>query len=442
MSPELIAILMFAGVIVGVLMGYPLGFVLAGLGGIFGLTQIGIGVIPVFISRIVSLAQNYVLIAAPLFIFMGVMLERSGASERMYGAMHLWMSGLRGGLAIGTVLICTLFAACTGIVGASVTTMGLLALPAMLSRGYDKSLTAGTICAGGTLGILIPPSIMLVVYGPQAGISVGKLFIAAIIPGLVLSSLYIIYIAIRCFINPRLGPPMPIEERRGISLARKTSLLITSLLPPLFLILAVLGTIFFGVASPTEAAGMGALASIILTAIYGNLNFTTLKETGYRTIQATAMVFMVALGASMFLGVFMKLGGGKVIGEALLGLPWGKWGILAVIMFVIFILGMFIDWLGIIFILVPLLTPIAAKLGFDPLWFAMLICVNLQMSFLTPPFAYAAFFLKGVAPPELSIGDIYKSVIPFVALQATGLVLCVIFPPLITWLPSLMIRAH
>ncbi len=441
MSPELITILMFVGVVVGVLMGYPLGFVLAGLGMIFGLTQVGIGVVPMFISRTMTLAKSYVLIAAPMFIFMGVMLERSGASDKMYHAMHLWMGGLKGGLAMGTILICTLFAACTGIIGASVVTMGLLALPAMLSRGYDKSLTAGTICAGGTLGILIPPSIMLVVYGPQAGISVGKLFIAAIIPGLVLSALFIIYIAVKCFIHPSLGPPMPAEERR-VPLAKKTSLLVTSLMPPLFLILAVLGTIFFGVASPTEAAGMGALASIILAAIYRNLNFRTLKETGLRTIRATAMVFMVALGASMFVGIFMKLGGGKVIGDTLMALPLGKWGILAAIMFIVFILGMFIDWLGIVFIMVPLFTPVAEALGFNALWFAMLICVNLQMSFLTPPFAYAAFYLKGIAPPELSIGDIYRAIVPFLALQATGLALCIIFPPLITWLPGLMIKAH
>jgi len=441
MSAELIAILMFVGVLGGVLMGYPLGFVLGGLAMIFGLTQVGIGVIPMFISRTMSLATSYVLIAAPLFIFMGVMLERSGASDKMYHAMHLWMGGLRGGLAIGTIVVCTIFAACTGIIGASVVTMGLLALPAMLGRGYDKNLTAGTICAGGTLGILIPPSIMLVVYGPQAGISVGKLFIAAIVPGLVLSTLFISYIAVRCFFNPSLGPPMPVEERR-VPLATKLSMLGTSLMPPLFLIMAVLGTIFFGVASPTEAAGMGAFAAIILAAVYRNLNFRTLKETGYRTIRATAMVFMVALGASMFVGVFMKLGGGKVIGEALMGLPIGRWGILAAIMFTVFILGMFIDWLGIVFIMVPIFTPVAQALGFDALWFAMLICVNLQMSFLTPPFAYAAFYLKGIAPPELSIGDIYKSIVPFLALQATGLVLCIFFPSLITWLPGLMITAH
>lgn len=441
MSPETIAILMFVGVVVGVLLGYPLGFVLAGLGMIFGLSQVGIGVVPMFISRTMTLARSYVLIAAPLFIFMGVMLERSGASEKMYHAMHLWMGGLRGGLAIGTILVCTLFAACTGIIGASVVTMGLIALPAMLSRGYDKRLTAGTICAGGTLGILIPPSIMLVVYGPQAGISVGKLFIGAIVPGLVLSALFILYIGLRCLINPRLGPPMPVEERR-VSLGTKTLLLGTSLLPPLFLILAVLGSIFFGVASPTEAAGMGAFASIILAAIYGKLNFDTLKETGKRTIRASAMVFMVALGASMFVGVFMKLGGSKVIGESLLGLPWGRWGILGAIMFIVFILGMFIDWLGIVFIMVPLFTPIAEALGFDALWFALLICINLQMSFLTPPFAYAAFYLRGVAPPGLTIGHIYRSIVPFLALQATGLVLCIVFPSLITWLPSLMITAH
>ena len=440
MSPEIITILMFAGILVGVLVGFQTAFVLAGLSMIFGVIFMGPDMIlGFFIMRLLGLMKNYVLLAVPLFLFMGVFMERSGVAERLYSAMYLWLGGLRGGLAMATIVICVIFAAATGVVGASEVTIGLLALPAMLKRDFYKPLACGTICAGGTLGILIPPSIMIVIYGPTAGLSVGKLFLAAFIPGILLGVLYILYIGIRCYFRPKDGPPMPLEERTA-PLGRKIFLLLTSILPPLFLIFAVLGTIFFGVAAVTEAAAMGAIASVILALIYRQVDFQVLKEACWRTLQITSMIMMIAVGAAFFSSTFVALGGGDVVNNFLLGLPFGKWGILLTMMAILTVLGMFIDWLGIVFIVVPLFTPIANALGFDPIWFAMLVMINLQISFLTPPFAYSIFYLKGITPPEVTTLHIYRGVFPFVALQIIGLGLCMIFPTLITFLPSLMIR--
>jgi tripartite ATP-independent transporter DctM subunit len=440
MSPEIITLLMFAGILVGVLFGFQTAFVLAGLSMIFGVIFMGPNIIfGLFVVRLLGLMKNYVLLAVPLFLFMGVFMERSGVAERLYSAMYLWLGGLRGGLAMATIVICVIFAAATGVVGASEVTIGLLALPAMLKRKFNKPLACGTICAGGTLGILIPPSIMIVIYGPTAGLSVGKLFLAAFIPGILLGLLYMSYIGIRCYFRPQLGPPMPAEERTA-PLGRKILLLLTSILPPLFLIFAVLGTIFFGVAAVTEAAAMGAIASIILALIYRQVSFQVIKEACRRTLQITSMIMMIALGAAFFSSTFVALGGGDVVNNFLLGLPFGKWGVLLTMMAMLTVLGMFIDWLGIVFIVVPLFTPIAQALGFDPIWFALLVMINLQISFLTPPFAYSIFYLKGIVPPEVTTVDIYRGVFPFVALQILGLGLCIIFPKLITFLPTLMIK--
>jgi tripartite ATP-independent transporter DctM subunit len=441
-SQETIALIMLGGVLAGVLTGYPLAPVIAGIALIVGyLTWGGPQVTDLFYSRMWGLIRSYVILAAPLFIFMGIMLERSGIAERLYDALYLWLGGFRGGLAVTTVLIGTILAACVGIIGASVTMLGLIAMPAMVRRGYDKSLAAGSVCAGGTLGILIPPSIMLVLYGPMAEISVGKLFMAAFIPGLVLSGLYCTYIVLFCLFKPHKAPPVPIEER-SVSFLRKTYLLFTSMVPPVILVLAVLGSIFFGIAPPTEAAAVGAFAAMLLALAYRRLTFRALKETAFQTLRVTSKVIFVAVCAFMFVGVFLGLGGGNVVEEIVLSAPGGKWGAFALIMFIVFILGMFIDWLGIIFIMIPIITPIGPVLGFDTLWLAMMICVNLQMSFLTPPFAYAIFFLRAAAPPELGVttADIIRGVIPYVFLIMIGLGLCIAFPQLILWLPAQMIR--
>jgi len=441
-SQETIAIILLVGVLFGVITGFPLAPVIAGIALIVGyFTWGGPQVTSLFYSRMWGLIRSYVILAAPLFIFMGIMLERSGIAERLYDALYLWLGGFRGGLAITTVLIGTVLAACVGIIGASVTMLALVALPAMVKRGYDKALASGSVCAGGTLGILIPPSIMLVLYGPMAEISVGKLFMAAFIPGLVLSGLYCTYIAIYCLFQPHKAPAVPPKERT-VPFLKKTTLLLTAMVPPVMLVLAVLGSIFFGVAPPTEAASVGAFAATLLALAYRRLTFRALKETAFETLRVTSKVIFVAVCAFMFVGVFLGLGGGNVVKEIILSAPGGKWGAFLLIMFTVFILGMFIDWLGIIFIMIPIITPIGPVLGFDTIWLAVMICVNLQMSFLTPPFAYAIFFLRAAVSPELEVStaDIIRGVIPFVFLIMVGLGLCVAFPQLITWLPSQMIK--
>lgn len=439
MSPEIIVLLMFAGLFVGIFFGFPTAFVLGGLSMVFGVLFLGPEVFGFFIVRLEGVMKNYTLLAVPLFLFMGVFIEKSGIAERLFSSLYLLLGGLRGGLGISTIVISALFAAATGVVGASEITIGLMALPAMLARNYNKSMACGSVCAGGTLGILIPPSVMIVIYGPIASLSVGKLFLGAIIPGVLLAMMYIVYIAVRCYFRPEEGPPMPAEER-AVPLRRKLFLLSTSILPPGVLIFAVLGSIFFGIAAVTEAAAVGAIASILLAAAYGRLSFTLMKEACIQTLQITSMILMIAVAAAFFSTVFVAIGGDEVISNLFLNLPLGRWGILFSIMILLILLGMVIDWIGIVFIVVPLVTPIGAALGFDPIWFALLIMVNLQISFLTPPFAYSIFYLKGITPPEVSTTDIYRGVIPFVGLQIIGLALCVIFPKLITFLPGLMIH--
>jgi tripartite ATP-independent transporter DctM subunit len=439
MSPEYLAVTMFFGVIVLVFAGVPLYLALGGLGLYFGIAGgWSPQVYDQFINRIFGLMSSEVLPAVPLFVFMGAILDKSGAADKLFGAFYLAMGGLRGGLAVATILICTIFAACTGVVGASVTTMGMLALPAMIKRNYNVSLACGAICAGGTLGILIPPSVMMLLYGPMVGLSVAKMFMGAFIPGFVLSGLFISYIVTICLLKPEYGPPMPKEERQAIPMLKVAGEILLYLVPPMFLILAVLGSIFFGIASPTEAAAMGGMGSLLVALFYRKLTLGVLYDGVLNTLKITTMVMFVAVGAFMFSGVFMALGGAKLIGNYIISLPLGKWGILTVMMVIIFILGMLIDWIGILFIVVPIFTPVITGLGFDPLWFAMVVCVNLQMSFISPPFAYSIFYLKGVAPPEVQMIDIIKGVIPFLVLQMIGTVLVILFPQLILWLPSKM----
>jgi tripartite ATP-independent transporter DctM subunit len=441
MSPELVTIVMFGAAIIGILLGYPLVFILAGIALFVGILAVGPGVFGLFRVRIWGMMINYTFLAVPLFVYMGLMVEKSGAAERLYGGLHLGFAGFRGGLAIATVLMGTILAACVGIVAASVIMIGLIAVPSMLQRGYDKELICGSVCAGGTLGILIPPSLMLIIYGPMAQISVGKLFMGAFGPGLLLSALYMSYIAVYAWLRPSSAPPIAAEER-AVPLPRKLRIMIAGMVPPLFLMLSVLGAIFFGVAAPTEAAAVGALVATLLTLAYRRFTWETMRYCLLETVRITSMALIIGWGAQMFVGVFLKLGGGDVITAVVLAAPFGRWGAFAVVMFVIFILGFLIDWIGIVFIMVPLVTPIAPALGFDPLWFSMMIVVNLQMSFMTPPMAYAIFYLKGIARPEWGIatGHIIRGIIPFVALIVVGLILCIAFPDIIMWLPHQMIK--
>jgi tripartite ATP-independent transporter DctM subunit len=393
-----------------------------------------------FYDRLFGVTTNYSFLAVPLFIFMGIMVEKSGVSSSLFNTLYLWLGGIRGGLAVATIWFGTVLAATVGVIAASVTMLGLIALPSMLQRGYSKELSTGACCAGGSLGILIPPSIMLILYGPMANISVGKLFIAAFPAGLTLSALYTIYILVRCALRPSEAPVLPPEER-NVPLSLKIRLLVTSLLPPLILVLAVLGSIFFGIAAPTEAAAVGALASTIMAAAYRKLTFKVIKDTCFTTAGTFSMVFIVVVGATFFTSIFLGLGCGQVVKDFVLSAPGGRWGAFFIIMFLVFIMGMFIDWIGIILIMIPIVSPIAAAAGFDSLWFAMMIIVNLQMSFLSPPFAYAIFFLKAITKPEQGIdtAHIIRGVIPYMGLIVIALLLMVVFPQIITWLPARMI---
>lgn len=442
LSPEIVTSLMFGGVLSLVLTGFPIGFVIGSVGLIFGYLLFGGDITShILYTRLYSLSLNYPYLAVPLFTFMGVVLQKSGIVEELYETLYETLSGFRGGLAVVTIVFGTVLAACLGVITASVTILTLIAMEPMVKRGYDKSLAAGTVCAGGTLGILIPPSIMLVVYGPQAGLSVGKMFMAAFLPGLLLSSLYIAYIVIRCYLHPEVGPSISLEKRQ-VSSIQKISKLLRSLLPPVLLILAVLGTIFTGIAPPTEAAAMGSLAAVLLTIAYRKFSWHLVKHAAIETLRISAFVVLIAGMCYAFVGVFMSAGCGEVVSNVIMSVPGGRWASFAVVMLIVFLLGMFIEWIGIVFIIVPIFTPIIKALGFDPLWAGMMICINLQMAFLTPPMAMSIFVCRGTAPAELGItmNDIIKGVIPFVIIIMFSLILCTIFPQIITWLPAQMIH--
>jgi len=440
LSPGWITVLMFSSLFVGLLMGYHLAFVLGGLAVIWGVLGWGPSILNIFMSRMFGIMDNYVLIAIPLFILMAQLLDRSRVAEGLFDAMRYLLGPLKGGIALTVVVVSTLFAACTGIIGASIVTMGTLAMPVMLKYGYDKQLASGVICAGGTLGILIPPSIMLIIMGNEAGLSVGRLFAGALIPGLILGALYLIYIFLKCHFRPELGPPLSEEERLSVSRLQIILLALKSLVPPMILIIGVLGSIFTGVATPTEASGVGSMLAFLLVVAYRRLNWKTVSESIIATAKTTTMVIMVAMGATCFTGVFLASGGGEVVRDIILGAGLGKWGVFTIMMIINFVLGMFIDWLGIVMITFPIFLPIAQDLGFDKLWFVVVTAVMLQDSFLTPPFGYALFYLKGVAPPEVSTKDIYWGAFPFWRLMELGLIICVLFPQTIMWLPSVLIK--
>ena len=439
MSPILLILIFFVSLLILIFLGYPIGLTLGGLSVWLALFFVGPEIFPLFIARINSLIFNFVLIAIPLFIFMGVMLGEAGISEELYNGMHLMMGPLRGGLAVGTVVISVLLAATTGIIGASITAVGVLAVPAMLKRNYQKELTLGTVSASGTLGILIPPSIMLVAYGGLMGnVSVGKLFLGAVVPGLLLAGSYMVYILVKTGIRPELGPPMPKIERDMISFKGKLRVGLTAVFPPLFLILLVLGSIFSGVATPTEAAAMGSVGSIILAAVKGKLNWRSFKAVCYNSARITAMVSLLFAGATCYVVTFTAVGGDTAIEEIFQGLGLGRWGILFSILLIVILLGCFIDWMGILVMNAAIFWPLIAEQGFDPLWYALIICVTLQTSFLTPPFGGAIFYLKGVAPPGVSMGDIIRGIVPFLIIQIVNIILCIVFPSIITWLPNMV----
>ena len=439
MSPELITILMFVTVLVGVFLGFPIAWTLAGLGIGFGLIGWGNQVFALVGSRAYGVLSSYTYVAIPLFIFMGAMLERSGVADKAFAVLNQWLKNVKGSLAYATIIICTLFAACTGVVGASVTTMGLLALPPMHERGYDNKLSTGVVAAGGTLGILIPPSIMLVLLGPMANVSVVDLFAAAIIPGLLLSFMYLLYIFILIKIKKDVVPEQAIQEGEEIYSVWDG---IKAFVPFILLILAVMGAILAGICAPTEAAALGAFGAFLIALGFRRLNWQVIKEAALSTLKTSTMIAFIAIGANLFTAVFFGVGCGTVVNNFITSLGLGATGTMLIVLLIVFLLGMLIDWVGILLIVVPIFMPIMAQFGVNPLWAVMMIVVILQSSFLTPPFAYALFYIKGIAPKGITIGDIYYGVIPFIAIIILAVALCWIFPEIITALPDLLAQSR
>ncbi|THH36121.1 TRAP transporter large permease subunit [Aliishimia ponticola] len=440
-----LTLIMFGSLLTLLMAGLPLAFVTGGLACVFLFVLGDARALNIVPSRIFPLMTNYQLSAIPLFIFMAAMLERAGIINDMFDVIYKVMGGLKGGLAAATIIASTILAAMVGVIGAAVVTMGIIALPAMLKRNYDPKIAMGSIMAGGTLGILIPPSILAIIYAVVAEQSVGELFIGAVIPGLLLSGMYIAYVVTRSYINPVLGPAIPMEER--VSNAEKLRL-VGKMAAPIVLVVVVLGIIFSGVATPVEAAGIGTFGAFIVAAIHRKLDWPTVREACTTTLKASAMVIWIMFGATIFVGLYVLEGGQQFVQESLAATGLGPWGILILMQVLLVILGMFLDWVGILLLCVPIFVPIIKALGAQAfgldstedlvLWFGVLYLVNMQMSFLSPPFGYALFYLRGVAPPEIPMSDIFKSALPFLFLQVVGLVLCMFFPQIITWLPRLV----
>lgn len=453
---EILVISMFLTFIMFLFTGIPIAYVLAGVGVLFGaigyisdiymgtITGLDINVLGLVVSKIFSLMENWVLVALPMFIFMGLMLDKSGVAERMMMSMQELFGSVRGGLGVTVTLIGIILAASTGIVGASVVLLGLLSIPAMMRQNYSKTFATGIVCSAGCLGILIPPSIMLVIMADQLALSVGDLFMAAVFPGLMLGILYLVYILATSYLNPKVAP-IP-EDRRPLD-KRVLFDVLKSLLPPLTLIFCVLGSIFAGIATPTEASGVGALGATLLAFCNKKLNFKVIHEVLMSSYKTTGYIFAIFIGATIFSLVLRELGGDELISDALTGLPFGPYGVLLVILAIVFLLGFLLDWIEITLIVLPLLTPVIAGLDFQVdgygvidqpvlVWFVMLIALTLQTSFLTPPVGFALFYLKGVCPPEIKLTDIYKGVTPFIILQLIGLTILILAPALATWLPA------
>ncbi|KIX15592.1 TRAP transporter large permease [Dethiosulfatarculus sandiegensis] len=437
---EFLPFLMFVALAVFIMIGYPVAFTLGGLALVFGLLGFGLDFFTLLPMRIWGRMSSFTLVAVPLFIFMGVFLDRSGLAEDLLDTMALLFGRIRGGVAVSVVVVGAMLAASTGIMGATVVTMGVISLPLMLKRKYSTELATGTICAASTLGQIIPPSISLVILGDIMGISVGELFMGAVIPGLMLVGLYIAYILIYSWRHPESAPGLSDEEMASITPKELTVRVFKALLPPAGLILTVLGSIFLGVASPTEAASVGALGAMLLTVVRGRMSLDVLKDVMRQTTRFTSMAFLILLGATTFGLVFRFLGGDAALKHFVSSFGGGVWGVMILVMGVLFVLGFFLDFIEITFIIMPILAPIVDHLGINPMWFCILVCLNFQTSFLTPPFGFALFYLKGVCPPEVQTTQIYKGIIPFVAIQLTGMMLVVVFPELCTWLPGVLFK--
>lgn len=430
------ALLMFAALIIGLASGHPLAFVLGGLGVLFGVYGWGPDCLTIFTNSIFGVMNNYTLVAIPLFVLMANFLTASNVTEGLFDSVRYLLGKLKGGMGLTVIMVSTVFAACTGVVGASVITMGLLSIGALMNYGYDKRLTAGLICAGGSLGILIPPSIMLVVLASTANLSVGKLFMAAFVPGLILATCYAAYTLIVCHAFPNWGPAISDEELAKVPMKKRITGSLVNLVPPMILILFVLGSIYTGWATPTEASGVGAFISLLMSICYRRFSLKMLQSAVYDAAKTTGMCLAIMVGAAAFTSMFLGLGGDEAVNSLISSMGLGKWGVFALLMAITFILGCFLDWIGIVMIVLPIFLPLVRMTDFDMLWLMAVLATMLQTCFLTPPFGYALFYLKGIAPKEMTTTDIYAGVIPFVLIIITVVTLLTIFPELVLWLPN------
>lgn len=443
-----LTILMFGSLAILLMAGLPLAFVTGGLACVFLFVFGDAQMLNILPSRIFPLMTDYQLSAIPLFIFMASMLERAGIIEELYDMVYKILGGLRGGLAVSTIIASTLLAAMCGVIGATEVTMGMIALPAMVRRNYHPTIACGSILAGGTLGILIPPSILAILFAVVAQQSVGELFIGAVVPGLILSGLYITYVLVVTWFKPEHGPALPPEERVN---SREKIRLLSNMAAPIALVTLVLGIIFAGIATPVEAAGVGTFGALVVASVHRRLTWDNVRAAAITTLRVTGMVLWIIFGATLFVGFYVVNGGQEFVNETIVGTGLGPYGILILMMIILVVLGMFLDWVGILLLAVPIFVPLMKTLEFNgvfglpgvpaedlALWFGVVYMVNMQMSFLSPPFGYALFYLKSVAPPGITMAQIYRSSLPFLALQVVGLSICVIFPEVVLWLPRLV----
>lgn len=435
MSIELLSLLFFGALLVFLLLGLPLAFVLGGVSMIFLYFTWGPEAYYMVAAQTWGAMNKFTLVAIPLFIFMAMILERSDVARDLYQMMYLWFGRVAGGLAIGTVVICAIFSAMCGISGAAVVSMGTIALPSMLSRNYDRELALGCINSGGGWGILIPPSVIMILYALITGESVGALFAGGVLPGLLLLVLVSLYILIRCYFQPHLGPPLPAEDRVGW---REKFVALRAVFLPILIVAMVLGSIVLGITTPTEAAAMGVAGALISALVYRQLTWLLIREAALRTLRLTGMIMWILFGAYCFTAAYHGMGAHHLMESFMRYIPGGAWGSMIFIMFVIFVLAMVLDPAGIMMICVPVFLPIVKSYGFDPLWFGILFVINMEIGYMTPPFGFNLFYLKGIVPKGITMGDIYRSVVPYTLVELTGLILVAIFPQIALWLPRML----
>jgi tripartite ATP-independent transporter DctM subunit len=436
MSIELITLLMVGSLLLLLIMGVPMAFALGFVAVAFAFGSFGWDALQLIASRIYGFVSVYVLIAVPMFLLMASIMDRSGVARDLYDAMSVWAGGLPGGIAVMTLIAAVFMAATTGIIGGEIILLGLVALPQMLRLGYDKNLAIGTICAGGSLGTMIPPSIVLIFYGLTANVSIGELFIAVVMPGLLLASFYLVYTLIRCGLDPTLGPPLPARER-DMPLGQKLALL-KGLILPMGIAIAVLGSIYAGIAAVSEAAAVGVAGTIFAAWVRGELSWAMMREALHQTMATCGLLLWLTFGATALIGVYNLLGGIRFIQDAMTDLPFEPIVIVLIMMAILIVLGMFMDWVGILLLTMPIFVPIIEELGYDPIWFGILFCMNMQISYLSPPFGPAAFYLKSVAPPEISLQDIFRALWPFILMQIAAIVMVMMFPQIALWLPAVL----